>query len=130
VLRDSLVREITHKATCGACRRPAPFFSRRTFDARALPPVLAVHACVANEEQLAVWRDSRKATFLSPEVAIRGHSEAPAEANEADEVTYEIRVRRGRWCVEFGVLKNGQAIVVQIVTEKESHLVGIINGAS
>jgi PAB-dependent poly(A)-specific ribonuclease subunit 2 len=90
ILRDSIIREIGHKATCSTCKRLVPFSSRRSFVAKELPPVLAVHACATGADQLAIWKDQRKATFLGPTVTFKGYKEG-ANVDE-DEVTYVVRV--------------------------------------
>jgi PAB-dependent poly(A)-specific ribonuclease subunit 2 len=88
VLRDSLVREIGHKANCATCKRLVPHTSRRVFKAQDLPPVLVVHACVSTTDQLSIWKDQRKSTFLRPTVTIKGNG----EEENGDEVTYVVRV--------------------------------------
>jgi hypothetical protein len=90
LLRDSIIREIAHKATCSNCKRLVPFWSRRSFAAEDLPPVMVVHACITSADQQLVWRDQRKATFLTPSVNIKGHGEG---IEDNTEVEYTVRVR-------------------------------------
>jgi hypothetical protein len=90
ILRDSIIREIGHKATCSTCKRAVPFSSRRSFVARELPPVLVVHASVTSAEQLAIWKDQRKITFLGPQVTIKGYKEG--DNVDDDETVYTVRV--------------------------------------
>jgi PAB-dependent poly(A)-specific ribonuclease subunit 2 len=126
LLRDSIIREIGHKATCGTCKRAVPFSSRRSFAARDLPPVLVVHACVTSPDQLAMWRDQRKTSFLGPRVTIRGFKEGTEV--EEDEVTYAVRVRPEPFIFIYRPLTVLQSLVVQVITEKQSHLVSIVKG--
>ncbi|KAG1748914.1 PAB-dependent poly-A-specific ribonuclease subunit PAN2 [Suillus paluster] len=107
ILRASLIRQMTHKATCQTCKQFATFSSRRSIPSSELPPVLAVNASVYNEENLKLWLDSRQSRFLSPSVEVRG------EVDGVDEV--------------MGVVYALRAMVVQIMTkERHSHLVAIV----
>lgn len=111
VLRQSLIREVSHKATCRSCSKTVPFTSRRMFTAKNLPPILAVNACVGgSEDHHRMWMDGRKSTFLSPRIEIKGEIGTEAGSDDPpDTAVYEIR-----------------GLVVQVVTEKQSHLVAII----
>lgn len=90
LLHLSIMREVAHRATCHACKRSGPVESRRSIAARDLPPILAVNACVNNDENLKMWIDGRKSRFLSPSVVVKGHAEGGGD----EAVTYEIRVSR------------------------------------
>lgn len=84
MLSDSLVRQMTHKAACPSCKKMAVFETTRRIPAADLPPILAVNACVHNEETLKLWRDGRKHRFLTPQVGVR--------CGNGEEVEYQIRV--------------------------------------
>ncbi|KAI0781364.1 ubiquitin carboxyl-terminal hydrolase-domain-containing protein [Trametes elegans] len=107
VLRNSLLRQTTHKATCQTCKQFATFESRRSLRSRALPPVLAVNAAVHGEETARFWRDQRRQTFLRPRVELRGKIEG---MDDPETVVYELR-----------------AMVVQVVSkDSNSHLVALV----
>ncbi|OJA15705.1 hypothetical protein AZE42_08691 [Rhizopogon vesiculosus] len=107
ILRASLIRQMTHKATCQTCKQFATFSSRRSISSSELPPVLAVNASVYNEDNLKLWLDNRQSRFLSPTVEVRG------EVEGVDEV--------------IGVVYELKAMVVQIMTKaRRSHLVAIV----
>ncbi|EGN96198.1 hypothetical protein SERLA73DRAFT_170610 [Serpula lacrymans var. lacrymans S7.3] len=107
VLRSSLIRQMSHKATCQTCKQFATFSSRRSIPTRDLPPILAVNASVYNEENLKFWLDNRNQTFLKPQIEMQGQVEG---VDDPDVVIYELR-----------------ALVVQIVPKtKHSHLVSIV----
>ena len=88
ILRYSLLRQMTHKATCQSCRQFTSFSTKRSIPSRDLPPILAVNACVYNEENLAVWLDPRNA-FLQPRIQLRGQVEGMDDPVAAE---YDIRV--------------------------------------
>ncbi|KAN0075425.1 Ubiquitin carboxyl-terminal hydrolase domain containing protein [Tylopilus felleus] len=107
ILRASLIRQMTHKATCQTCKQFSTFSSRRSIPSADLPPILAVNASVYNDDNLKYWMDTRTGRFLSPTVEVRGEIEG---IDDAESVTYELR-----------------AIVCQIMTKaKHSHLVAIM----
>ncbi|KIJ63247.1 hypothetical protein HYDPIDRAFT_175993 [Hydnomerulius pinastri MD-312] len=108
ILRSSLIRQMTHKATCQTCKQFSTFSSRRSIPTADLPPILAVNANVYNEENLRYWLDGRRGErFLGPRVEVRGEVEG---VDDAECVGYELR-----------------AIVCQIMTKaKHSHLVAIV----
>ncbi|KAF9234026.1 ubiquitin carboxyl-terminal hydrolase-domain-containing protein [Melanogaster broomeanus] len=107
ILRASLIRQMTHKATCQTCKEFSVFSSRRSIPTSDLPPILAVNANVYNEDNLRYWLDSRSRRFLSPMVEVRGEVDG---IDDVETVVYELR-----------------AIVCQIMTKaKHSHLVAII----
>lgn len=107
ILRVSLIRQMTYKATCQTCKQFGAFSSRRSIPSSDLPPVLAVNASVYNEDNMKLWLDNRQSRFLSPSVEVRGEVDG---VDEAMGVVYELR-----------------AMVVQIMTkERHSHLVAIV----
>ncbi|KAH7927078.1 PAB-dependent poly(A)-specific ribonuclease subunit PAN2 [Leucogyrophana mollusca] len=112
LLRASLIRQMTHKATCQTCKQFATFSSRRSIPTADLPPILAVNACVYNEENLRTWMDgsgraSGRGRFLEPQVELRGEVEG---VDDPESIEYELR-----------------SMVVQITTKaKHSHLVAIV----
>jgi hypothetical protein len=89
ILRNSLLREMTHKATCQTCKHFANFASRRSIPSRDLPPLLAINACVYNEENFKFWQDSRNQTFLKPQIELHGQIEGTDDPEKAE---YELRV--------------------------------------
>ncbi|KAK2467007.1 hypothetical protein APHAL10511_001265 [Amanita phalloides] len=107
ILRNSLLRHMTHKATCQACKQFTTFTSRRSIPSKDLPPILALNACIFNEETQSIWLDSKTQTFLSPMIQIRGQTRG---VDELVPVTYEIR-----------------ALIVGVKTRTNSkHLVAIV----
>ncbi|KAH0830330.1 ubiquitin carboxyl-terminal hydrolase-domain-containing protein [Lanmaoa asiatica] len=111
ILRASLIRQMTHKATCQTCKQFSAFSSRRSIPSADLPPILAVNASVYNDDNLRYWMDTRSGRFLTPTVEVRGEVEG---LDDTESVTYELR-----------------AIVCQIMTKaKHSHLVAIVKGKS
>ncbi|KAI0637414.1 ubiquitin carboxyl-terminal hydrolase-domain-containing protein [Trametes polyzona] len=107
ILRNSLLRRTSHKATCQTCKQFASFESRRAIRSRDLPPVLAVNAAVHNEETHKFWLDQRKQTFLKSQVELRGHIDG---MDDPESVVYELR-----------------AMVVQVVSkDANSHLVALV----
>ncbi|KAG6379196.1 ubiquitin carboxyl-terminal hydrolase-domain-containing protein [Boletus reticuloceps] len=89
ILRASLIRQMTHKATCQTCKQFSTFSSRRSIPSADLPPILAVNASVYNDDNLKYWMDTRTGRFLSPTVEVRGEVEG---VDDAESVTYELRV--------------------------------------
>ncbi|KIY66064.1 hypothetical protein CYLTODRAFT_455741 [Cylindrobasidium torrendii FP15055 ss-10] len=58
ILRDSLLRQMTHKATCQSCKLFSTFSSRRSIATKDLPPILALNACLAGSaENFKLWMD-------------------------------------------------------------------------
>ncbi|RPD59176.1 hypothetical protein L226DRAFT_488705 [Lentinus tigrinus ALCF2SS1-7] len=107
ILRNSLLRQTTHKATCQTCKQFATFESRRSIRTRDLPPLLAVNAACHNEDTHKFWRDQRRTTFLKPRIELRGHIDG---MDDPETVVYELR-----------------AVVVQVVAkDANSHLVAIV----
>ncbi|KAG7086554.1 hypothetical protein E1B28_002503 [Marasmius oreades] len=107
ILRQSLLRKMTHKATCQTCKHLATFSSRRTLPTKGLPLIMAINACVNTEDDMSHWIDHRGQTLLKPFVEVNGHLE---EGDDPQVATYELR-----------------ALVLQIVSsDQHPHLVGII----
>ncbi|KNZ74766.1 PAB-dependent poly(A)-specific ribonuclease subunit PAN2 [Termitomyces sp. J132] len=107
ILRHSLFRQITHKATCQQCSSPTFFISRRSIPSQDLPPILAINACIHNEENLNLWLDVRGQTFLQTRLQLHGQV-----GGVDDPVGVEYTIR---------------SFVVQILTKnKQSHLVAIV----
>ena len=80
---------MTHKASCQACKQFTTFTSRRSIPSKDLPPILALNACVFNEETHSIWLDTKTQTFLSPTVELFGQVRG---TDDPMPVTYEIRV--------------------------------------
>jgi len=90
ILQDSLLREVTYKATCPFCKRVAVFESHRSFATNDLPPVLAVNTSVFNQENIKFWLDAKKRRFLTPSVNLHGRIDGVDDSATA---IYELRVR-------------------------------------
>lgn len=107
ILRYSLLRQTTHKATCQSCKQFTNFSTKRSIPSRNLPPIIAVNASVYTDESLEVWLDARNETFLQSRIRIHGQVEGSDVQVAAD---YQIR-----------------SLVVQVVTKgKHPHLVAIV----
>lgn len=89
IIRDSLLSEVTYKATCPFCRRVAVFESRRSLATRDLPPVLAVNTSVFNQENIKFWLDAKKRRFLTPSIRLHGQVDG---IDDPEAVVYELRV--------------------------------------
>ena len=90
IVQDSLLREVTYKATCPFCRRVAVFESRRSFATKDLPPVLAVNTSVFNQENIKFWLDAKKRRFLTPSLRLHGQIDG---VDDPEVAVYELRVR-------------------------------------
>jgi hypothetical protein len=89
VLQASLLRKMSHKATCPNCKLVRTFDSSRFVETPDLPPILAVNANVYSDEIFEYWMDTRKQRFLTPFVELQ------VQVNESEEppfVTYNLRV--------------------------------------
>ncbi|KAJ7184324.1 ubiquitin carboxyl-terminal hydrolase-domain-containing protein [Mycena filopes] len=107
ILRNALLRQMSHKATCQTCKHFANFSSRRSIASRDLPPILAINASVYGPESLSYWLDNRSRRFLKPQIILHGQVEG---VDDPEGAVYSLR-----------------SLVVQIVTkEKNSHLVAIV----
>jgi hypothetical protein len=90
IVQDSLLREVTYKATCPFCRRVAVFESRRSLSTDDLPPVLAVNTSVFNQENIKFWLDAKRRRFLTPSVSLHGQIDG---VDDSETAVYELRVR-------------------------------------
>jgi len=129
VLRNSILRNISHKATCPACKLLTTFTSKRYISSRDLPPILVVNANVYNDETWEFWQDNRSKTFLQPQVDLHGHVEG---ADDPEVASYILRVcafiQEDLFLLTKFVV---QAIVIQVKAKsKPSHLVAIVKGIS
>ncbi|KAF7353663.1 PAN2-PAN3 deadenylation complex catalytic subunit PAN2 [Mycena venus] len=107
VLRNALLRHMSHKATCQTCKHFSSFSSRRSIASRDLPPILAINASVYSAESMGYWLDNKNQRFLKPEIELHGQVEG---VDDPETAVYSLR-----------------SFIVQIVNkEKNSHLVAII----
>ncbi|KAJ7349108.1 ubiquitin carboxyl-terminal hydrolase-domain-containing protein [Mycena albidolilacea] len=107
ILRNALLRHMSHKATCQTCKHFSNFSSRRSIASRDLPPFLAINASVYSAESLGYWLDNKNQRFLKPQIALHGQVEG---VDDPESAVYSLR-----------------SFVVQIMNkEKSSHLVAII----
>jgi PAB-dependent poly(A)-specific ribonuclease subunit 2 len=129
IIRSSITRELTHKATCPSCKRFTTFVSRRAIAASDYPPILAFNAGVHNDEDLDIWLDNRAQRFIKPEIELSGDGD---DDQESGSVAYEVRVSSGfdyLHSLRSVKLYAFQALVVHITgKDKRSHLVAIIKG--
>lgn len=107
ILQESLLREVTYKATCPFCKRVAVFESRRSFATKDLPPVLAVNTSVFNQEDIKFWLDAKKRRFLTPSVSLHGRIDG---VDDSEAVIYELRVRALRAPAEVPLTKRVWAV--------------------
>jgi len=107
ILQDSLLREVTYKATCPFCKRVAVFESRRSFTTKDLPPVLAVNTSVFNQENIKFWFDVKKRRFLTPSVSLHGRVDGVDDPAAA---IYELRVRAIRAPAEVPLTKHVRTV--------------------
>ncbi|KAJ7063521.1 ubiquitin carboxyl-terminal hydrolase-domain-containing protein [Mycena amicta] len=107
ILRNSLLRHMSHKAACPVCKHFANFAARRSIATRDLPLVLAVNASVHTAESLSYWLDNKNETFIKPQFEMQGQVEG---IDDPEVAVYSLR-----------------SMVVQIVTkDSKSHLVSIV----
>ncbi|KAL4065261.1 PAB-dependent poly-A-specific ribonuclease subunit PAN2 [Scleroderma citrinum] len=107
ILHSSLIRQISHKATCQTCKQFSGFLSRRSIPTADLPPILAINTVVYNDDNIKFWLDTRQETFLQPYVELHGEIEG---ADDPETAIYELR-----------------AMICQITTKtKRSHLVALV----
>ena len=90
VLRSSLLRQMTHKATCQTCKQFATFSSRRSIKTKDLPLVLAINVSAYNEDSHAIWVSGRSYSFLQSRVEIQGQVEG---VDDPEAAVYRLRVR-------------------------------------
>ncbi|KIM28988.1 hypothetical protein M408DRAFT_329031 [Serendipita vermifera MAFF 305830] len=118
ILRNSLLRDYTHKATCQFCKQLTIQQTRRPLAANELPPLLLINASVHNDDAQRFWHDTRTTRFLKPFLGLDVNTE-PSQAgglvsesidHSSDLVWYELR-----------------SMVIDVrQDEKRSHLVSII----
>lgn len=90
ILRNSLLRKMTHKATCQTCGKNFSNFStRREIATRDLPSTLAVNACVNTDDNFKYWFDHRNQTFLKPQIALHGEVD---DVEDPEAAIYQLRV--------------------------------------
>ena len=99
ILRYSLLRQTTHKATCQSCKQFTNFSAKRSISSCDLPPILAVNASVYNEESPEVWLDARNEAFLKSRVRIHGQVEGIDDPVAAE---YQLRVG---WVAGFSLVR-------------------------
>ncbi|KAJ7789389.1 ubiquitin carboxyl-terminal hydrolase-domain-containing protein [Mycena olivaceomarginata] len=102
ILRNALLRHMSHKATCQTCKHFSNFSSRRSIASRDLPPFLAINASVYSAESLGYWLDNKNQRFLKPQIALHGQVEG---VDDPESAVYSLRIMN---------------------KEKSSHLVAII----
>jgi PAB-dependent poly(A)-specific ribonuclease subunit 2 len=98
LLRSSLLRETSTRATCPNCKQFAPLQSNRLLTSKGLPPVISINAMVASGEVFDVWRD-RKAggkavRYLPKNVGMSVNAEGGLKIEDGG-VRYEVRVSIG-----------------------------------
>ena len=89
IIRDSLLSEVTYKATCPFCRRVATFESRRSLATKDLPAVLAINTSVFNQENIKFWLDAKKRRLLTPSISLHGQVDG---VDDPEAAVYELRV--------------------------------------
>ena len=89
ILRNSLLRQMSHKATCQTCKHFSNFSSRRSIASRDLPPILAINASVYTPESFSYWRDNKNQTFLKPQIELHGQVEG---VDDPEGIIYSLRV--------------------------------------
>ncbi|KAJ3902046.1 ubiquitin carboxyl-terminal hydrolase-domain-containing protein [Lentinula edodes] len=107
ILRNSILRNMTHKAACTNCGKNfSNFSSRREISTRDLPLTLAVNACVNSEDNFKYWFDHRNQTFLKPQIELHGEVD---DMEDPEGAIYQLR-----------------AVIVQVATDEHAHLVAIV----
>lgn len=107
IIRNSIIREMSHKATCQTCKHFATFISRRSISTEDLPPILAINTSIYTEESMKFWLDTRQGAFLQSQIELQGEIDGVRDPEIA---TYELR-----------------AVVCQITTKtKLSHLIALV----
>lgn len=95
LVRDSLIQEGVHRATCRSCGELVLFESRRNIPSKDLPPVMAINTLVyeSNNQLHKYWIDGRQGPLLKPFIEIRGQVDG---MDDPDVVVYELRVSNHR----------------------------------
>ena len=95
VIRESLFRSNSYKATCPLCRQYVMNNSRRSISNDNLPIVLALNTSIYETGTAAhqPWLDAsnKRGPYIQPFVGIRGQVDG---VNEQTEVQYELRVSK------------------------------------
>lgn len=99
VVRSSLFRYSTHKATCTNCNKQFSIFdSRRSIASKDFPPILCLNAAVFTEDSLRYWKDGRQRGpqgqsqiqhFVKPAMELRGQVNG---VDDPEPVLYQLRV--------------------------------------
>lgn len=125
LLKYSLFRPDTHKATCQHCKQFSTFTSTRSIASRRLPPILAVNASIYNNESLNIWREMRGSHFMTPQFPLRGQVNG---MDDSEEILYQVRVCYIIYDI-YIFLTMTQALILKVVGKGPmSHLVAIIKG--
>ncbi|KIK13823.1 hypothetical protein PISMIDRAFT_17728 [Pisolithus microcarpus 441] len=88
IIRNSIIREMSHKATCQTCKHFTTFVSRRSISTADLPPILAINTSIYNEESMKFWLDTRQGAFLQSQIELQGEIDGLEDPEIA---TYELR---------------------------------------
>lgn len=89
LLKYSLFRPDTYKASCPHCRHFSTFTSTRTISSSQLPPILAVNSAIYNEDILSYWRETRNPPFMQPQISLRGQANG---VDDREQILYNVRV--------------------------------------
>jgi PAB-dependent poly(A)-specific ribonuclease subunit 2 len=90
VLRESLLHQMSYRASCQACKQFSNMSTRRSIATRDLPPILAVNAGAPTEESIRLWIDGPKGeTFLKTRVEVRGEV---GGVEDPEVAVYNLRV--------------------------------------
>ena len=91
IVRDSLIRASTYKATCSTCVQTVTFDSRKAIPSKVLPPILAMNTCIYQPGIAShkLWLDTRQGTLLKPFIEIRGQVDG---VDDEEVVQYELVV--------------------------------------
>lgn len=102
LLRTSLLRESTTKATCSSCKQFVPLASRRIIDgelADSLPAVLSVNAMVSTPDVFEIWRDKlveegKSIPFLPKHIVASADENGEVRfSDEGEGIVYDVTVR-------------------------------------
>jgi PAB-dependent poly(A)-specific ribonuclease subunit 2 len=136
LLRTSLLRESSTKATCASCKQFVPLASRRIIDGEledSLPAVLSVNAMVSTPEIFGLWQDkptrggAPAPRFLPKQLVIRADDAGEiAFAEEGEGLVYDVTVSRRSDRADL------QSIVVQIqeTPDSQAHLLSYVKSES
>lgn len=90
MVQESIIRDITHKATCPSCKQFTTFNSRRAILSKDLPPILTINSVIyePGNPSHKLWLDNRHETFVKPFIEVRGQVDG---VDDAESVLYELR---------------------------------------